>query len=57
MAGMLVMEVSFFGKDPPKLTDHPMQHVTLKHIAAGLADKCEVQLAYAIGLQTSFRVS
>ena len=44
---------SFSGKDPTKVdrsASYAARHVAKNIVAAGLADKCEVQLAYAIGV-------
>lgn len=44
---------SFSGKDPTKVdrsAAYAARHVAKNIVAAGLADKCEVQLAYAIGV-------
>jgi S-adenosylmethionine synthetase len=44
---------SFSGKDPSKVdrsASYMARHVAKNVVAAGLADKCEVQLAYAIGV-------
>jgi len=43
----------FSGKDPSKVdrsASYMARHVAKNVVAAGLADKCEVQLAYAIGV-------
>jgi S-adenosylmethionine synthetase len=43
----------FSGKDPSKVdrsASYMARHVAKNVIAAGLADKCELQLAYAIGV-------
>ena len=43
----------FSGKDPTKVdrsVPHAARYVAKNVVAAGLADKCEVQLAYAIGV-------
>ncbi len=44
---------AFSGKDPTKVdrsAAYAARHVAKNIIAAGLADKCEIQLAYAIGV-------
>lgn len=44
---------AFSGKDPSKVdrsAAYAARHVAKNIVAAGLADKCEIQLAYAIGL-------
>jgi len=44
---------SFSGKDPTKVdrsAAYAARHVAKNIVAAGLADKCEVQIAYAIGV-------
>ena len=44
---------AFSGKDPSKVDRsacYMARYMTKNIVAAGLADKCEVQLAYAIGL-------
>lgn len=44
---------AFSGKDPTRLTAAPLdmaRHVAKCIVAAGLADRCEIQLAYAIGV-------
>lgn len=44
---------AFSGKDPPKVdrsAAYAARHVAKNIVAAGLADKCEIQLAYAIGV-------
>jgi len=44
---------SFSGKDPSKVdrsASYMARHIAKNIVAAGLADKCEVQLAYAIGV-------
>jgi S-adenosylmethionine synthetase len=44
---------AFSGKDPTKVdrsAAYAARHVAKNVVAAGLADKCEVQLAYAIGV-------
>ncbi len=44
---------AFSGKDPSKVdrsAAYAMRHVAKNVVAAGLADKCEVQVAYAIGV-------
>lgn len=44
---------AFSGKDPTKVdrsAAYAMRHVAKNIVAAGLADKCEIQVAYAIGV-------
>ena len=44
---------AFSGKDPTKVdrsAAYAARHIAKNVVAAGLADKCEVQLAYAIGV-------
>ena len=44
---------AFSGKDPSKVdrsASYAARHIAKNIVAAGLADKCEVQLAYAIGV-------
>ncbi|MBE9048308.1 methionine adenosyltransferase [Pleurocapsales cyanobacterium LEGE 10410] len=44
---------AFSGKDPTKVdrsASYACRHVAKNLVAAGLADKCEVQLSYAIGI-------
>lgn len=44
---------AFSGKDPSKVdrsATYAMRHVAKNIVAAGLAEKCEVQVAYAIGV-------
>ena len=44
---------AFSGKDPSKVdrsAAYAARHVAKNIVAAGLADKCEIQLAYAIGV-------
>jgi S-adenosylmethionine synthetase len=44
---------AFSGKDPSKVdrsAAYAARHVAKNVVAAGLADKCEVQVAYAIGV-------
>ena len=44
---------AFSGKDPSKVdrsAAYALRHVAKNVVAAGLADRCEVQLAYAIGV-------
>jgi S-adenosylmethionine synthetase len=44
---------AFSGKDPSKVdrsAAYAMRHVAKNVVAAGLADRCEVQVAYAIGV-------
>jgi len=46
---------AFSGKDPTKVDRsgaYAARHVAKNIVAAGLADKCEVELAYAIGVAT-----
>ena len=47
------MAVVHSGKDPTKVdrsAAYAARHVAKNIVAAGLADKCEIQLAYAIGI-------
>ncbi|HBU13292.1 MAG TPA: methionine adenosyltransferase, partial [Clostridiales bacterium] len=44
---------AFSGKDPSKVdrsAAYAARHVAKNIVAAGLADRCEIQLAYAIGV-------
>ena len=44
---------AFSGKDPTKVdrsASYMARYIAKNIVAAGLADKCEVQLAYAIGV-------
>ena len=44
---------AFSGKDPTKVdrsAAYAARHIAKNIVAAGIADKCEVQLAYAIGV-------
>ena len=44
---------AFSGKDPTKVdrsAAYMARHIAKNIVAAGLADRCEVQLAYAIGV-------
>src|SRR3712207_9529433 len=44
---------AFFGKDPSKVdrsAAYAARYVAKNVVAAGLADRCEVQVAYAIGV-------
>jgi S-adenosylmethionine synthetase len=46
---------AFSGKDPSKVdrsAAYALRHVAKNVVAAGLADRCEVQVAYAIGVAT-----
>ncbi len=50
---------AFSGKDPTKVdrsAAYMARHVAKNIVAAGLADRCEVQLAYAIGVSTPVSV-
>ncbi len=50
----------FSGKDPTKVDrsgSYMMRYVAKNIVAAGLADKCEVQVAYAIGVAKPLSVS
>ena len=50
----------FSGKDPTKVDrsgSYMMRYVAKNIVAAGLADKCEVQVAYAIGVARPLSVS
>ena len=52
-AGAVTAAVPFSGKDPTKVdrsAAYMARHVAKNIVAAGLADRCEVQLAYAIGV-------
>jgi len=51
---------AFSGKDPSKVdrsAAYAARYVAKNIVAAGLADKCEVQLAYAIGVATPLEVN
>src|SRR5699024_1629172 len=51
---------AFSGKDPSKVdrsADYAARHVAKNLVAAGIADKCEVQLSYAIGVAEPTSVS
>ena len=51
---------AFSGKDPTKVdrsATYAARHIAKNIVAAGLADKCEVQLAYAIGVAQPVSVS
>ncbi len=51
---------AFSGKDPTKVdrsAAYMARHVAKNIVAAGLADRCEVQLAYAIGVSRPVSVS
>lgn len=44
---------AFSGKDPTKVdrsAAYAARHIAKNIVAAGIADKCQVQLAYAIGV-------
>ncbi|MBE6709075.1 MAG: methionine adenosyltransferase, partial [Ruminococcaceae bacterium] len=50
---------AFSGKDPTKVdrsASYAARHVAKNIVAQGLADKCEVQIAYAIGVATPVSV-
>src|SRR6201998_2774837 len=50
---------AFSGKDPTKVdrsAAYMARHIAKNIVAAGLADRCEVQLAYAIGVAEPLRV-
>ncbi|MBQ7827608.1 MAG: methionine adenosyltransferase [Clostridia bacterium] len=50
---------AFSGKDPTKVdrsASYAARHVAKNIVAAGYADKCEVQIAYAIGVATPVSV-
>lgn len=50
---------AFSGKDPTKVdrsAAYAARHVAKNVVAAGLADRCEVQIAYAIGVATPVSV-
>ena len=61
MVVMHVMEeVAFSGKDPTKVdrsAAYAARYVAKNIVAAGLADQCEVQLAYAIGVAEPVSIS
>ena len=49
---------AFSGKDPTKVdrsASYAARYVAKNIVAAGLADRCEVQLAYAIGVANLYR--
>ncbi|HIU64044.1 MAG TPA: methionine adenosyltransferase [Candidatus Avacidaminococcus intestinavium] len=51
---------AFSGKDPTKVdrsAAYAARHVAKNIVAAGLADKCEIQLAYAIGVAKPVSIS
>ncbi|SFF38744.1 methionine adenosyltransferase [Paenibacillus algorifonticola] len=51
---------AFSGKDPTKVdrsAAYAARYVAKNIVAAGLADKCEIQLAYAIGVATPVSIS
>ncbi len=51
---------AFSGKDPTKVdrsAAYAARHVAKNVVAAGLADRCEVQVSYAIGVATPISVS
>lgn len=51
---------AFSGKDPTKVDRsacYAVRHVAKNVVAAGLADKCEVQVAYAIGVAQPISIS
>ena len=51
---------AFSGKDPTKVdrsASYAARYVAKNIVAAGLADKCEIQLAYAIGVARPVSVS
>ncbi len=51
---------AFSGKDPTKVdrsAAYAARYVAKNLVAAGLADKCEIQLAYAIGVATPVSIS
>ncbi|MDN5924508.1 MAG: methionine adenosyltransferase domain-containing protein, partial [Xanthomonadales bacterium] len=51
---------AFSGKDPSKVdrsAAYAARHVAKNIVAAGLADKCEVQLSYAIGVAEPTSIS
>lgn len=51
---------AFSGKDPTKVdrsAAYAARYVTKNIVAAGLADKCEIQLAYAIGVAKPVSIS
>ena len=51
---------AFSGKDPTKVdrsAAYAVRHVAKNIVAAGLAEKCEIQIAYAIGLARPVSIS
>ena len=51
---------AFSGKDPTKVdrsAAYAARHVAKNVVAAGLADRCEIQVSYAIGVATPISVS
>ena len=53
MAASGVTAAGISGKDPSKVdrsASYMARYIAKNIVAAGLADKCEVQLAYAIGV-------
>ncbi|PZC47766.1 MAG: S-adenosylmethionine synthetase [Chloroflexi bacterium] len=51
---------AFSGKDPTKVdrsAAYAARHVAKNVVAAGLADRCEVQVSYAIGVATPISIS
>ena len=51
---------AFSGKDPTKVdrsAAYAARYVAKNIVAAGLADKCEIQLAYAIGVAKPISIS
>ena len=51
---------AFSGKDPTKVdrsAAYAARYVAKNIVAAGLADKCEIQLAYAIGVASPVSIS
>ncbi len=50
---------AFSGKDPTKVdrsAAYAVRHVAKNVVAAGLADRCELQVAYAIGIARPFSI-
>ena len=50
---------AFSGKDPTKVdrsAAYAARHVAKNIVAAGLADRCELQVAYAIGIAQPFSI-
>ncbi len=49
-AAMRPMAAAFSGKDPTKVDRSAAYMARLYTVAAGLAERCEIELAYAIGV-------